>query len=207
MIERIAFYQNRNDEEPNIDLASQLVRTKDIKGIKEIVIGLDNKEKKVSNDCIKVLYEIGYLSPDLINPYIDIFLDKLHSRNNRIVWGCCIAISILAKENSDKIYNKIELIKKVYKDGSVITIDNCISIFAGVIKGNNKYSKVILPILLKHLENCRPKEVAQHAERSSICITKSNKKMFIKVLNDRLPSLTDAQSRRVKKLIKQMEEI
>ena len=173
MIENIAFYRNRNDEEPNIELAETLAKTKNGNGIKEIVIGLDNEEKQVNNDCIKVLYEIGYRSPELINPYIDVFLEKLHSRNNRVVWGSCIALSLLAEKNSDKLYRNLDLLKRVFNNGSVITTDYCVTIFAGIIKGNDRYSKEIFPLILSHLEACRPKEVAQHAERASICVTPS----------------------------------
>lgn len=205
MIEKIAFYQNRNDEEPNIVLAIQLVKSKNTMGIREIVDGLGNKEKQVVNDCIKVLYEIGYRSPELINPHVGVFIDNLRSNNNRLVWGCCIALSLLADANSDKLYENIDAINKVYEEGSVITTDNSISIFAGIIRGNEKYAKTILPVLLTHLENCRPKEVAQHAERISVCINRKNKQGFVEVLMKRLDSLADAQKKRVVKLIKKID--
>jgi hypothetical protein len=206
MINEIAFFQNRNDEELNIKLAEKLVKLKNITDIQEIVHGLDDKEKQINNDCIKVLYEIGYRSPDLIIPYIDVFLDKIKSRNNRIVWGSCIALSLIADKTCDKIMKQIDDIKRVYKTGSVITTDYCISIFAGLIKGNSKYSKEVFPILISHLENCRPKEVAQHAERASICINRSNKQLFIDVLKKRIDSLSDSQKRRVNKILKKIEE-
>ena len=40
MIEKIAYNLERNDEEPNINLAIELCNTKDLEGIKEIVDGL-----------------------------------------------------------------------------------------------------------------------------------------------------------------------
>jgi len=59
MIEKIAYYQKRNDEELNINLAIELAAKSNKNGIIEIVKGLKNQKKEIENDCIKVLYEIG----------------------------------------------------------------------------------------------------------------------------------------------------
>lgn len=59
MIEKLAFSLGRNDELPNIELAQQLCKENNAEGIKEIVDGLKIKDKRIANDCIKVLYEIG----------------------------------------------------------------------------------------------------------------------------------------------------
>ena len=60
MIEKLAFSLGRNDEELNIQLAKELAKTKNRKGIKEIVKGLENPKEQIANDCIKVLYETAY---------------------------------------------------------------------------------------------------------------------------------------------------
>lgn len=86
-LQRIAYYQNRRDEVPNQELAKELATKKDRKGIREIAENLWNKNVQVQSDCLKVLYEIGYLQPELVAPYAEDFLKLLHSRNNRLVWG------------------------------------------------------------------------------------------------------------------------
>jgi len=206
MIEKIAFYQNRTDDTPNVELAEVLAKKRNEKGLQEIVNGLHDDNKDVVNDCIKVLYEVGYRNPDYIEPYVHEFLAGLKSRNNRLIWGSCIALSLIADKKSDELYKEIDLIKKIYESGTVITTDNCISIFSGIIKGNSKYEKSIFPILMKHIENCRPKEVAQHAERISICINGKNSKKFIEILSSRMETLSDAQAKRVKKVIDSIEK-
>ena len=65
MLDRIAFFQNRRDEVPNQLLAKELAETENKVGIKEIAENLQNKNQNVQSDCLKVLYEIGYLKPDL----------------------------------------------------------------------------------------------------------------------------------------------
>ena len=44
MIEKLAFSLGRNDEEPNSELAQKLAKTKNLKGIKEIIDGLNNQK-------------------------------------------------------------------------------------------------------------------------------------------------------------------
>lgn len=73
MLDRIAFFQNRRDEVPNQQLAKELAETENRAGIKEIAENLQNKNQNVQSNCLKVLYEIGYLKPDLIIGYTSDF--------------------------------------------------------------------------------------------------------------------------------------
>lgn len=65
VLNQIAYFQNRRDEIPNQVLAQHLVKAKDRRGIREIAENLWNKNPQVQSDCLKVLYEIGYLKPEL----------------------------------------------------------------------------------------------------------------------------------------------
>ncbi|MBI5290319.1 MAG: hypothetical protein HY872_00390 [Chloroflexi bacterium] len=87
VLNRIAYFQNRRDEVPNQELAGELAATKNKKGIKEIAVNLWSDNRNVQSNCLKVLYEIGYLEPALIADYADDFLRLLQNRNNRLVWG------------------------------------------------------------------------------------------------------------------------
>jgi hypothetical protein len=202
MIEKLACKLGRNDEIPNIELAEYLSDNNDTAGIKEIVDGLTNKDKAVTNDCIKVLYEIGGRKPELICDYANEFISCLYSKNNRLVWGGMTALAKIAVHSAQQIYEKIDAVISAYESGSIITLDNSISVFAGLCKANNDYEKTILPIILKHLEKCRPKEVAQHAERASVCFSEQNANDFIEVLERRNPHLTATQQTRINKLLK-----
>lgn len=204
MIEKLACNIGRKDEEPNINLAVELCEKGDNTGVKEIVCGLKHKEKAIANDCIKVLYEIGERKPQLISKYTEDFISLLSSKNNRLIWGGMTALATVALINPNSIYDNLTVIKKAYKEGSVITIDNSITVFAKLCKANEKYEKEIFPILMQHLEFCRPKEVPQHAERIMICITDNNKKDFLQVLEKRKVNLTDSQIKRIDKIIKKV---
>lgn len=94
-LDRIAYCQGRRDEVPNQELARDLAAREDRQGIREIVTGLRNCEPEIRSDCLKVLYEIGYLKPHLIAPYAADFLDLLHDRDTRLVSGAMIALSTI----------------------------------------------------------------------------------------------------------------
>jgi hypothetical protein len=206
MIEKLACSLGRNDEEPNIELAVYLCNCMDKKAITEIVDGLNGSDKAVANDCIKVLYEIGERKPELIADYSDSFISQLLSKNNRLAWGSMIALATIADLKPDEIYTNINIIQKAYETGSVITIDNSMTVFAKLCKSNKIYEKELFPLLINHLSSCRPKEIPQHAERISICINKYNSSMFVKILKDRETHLTISQAKRIEKLIKQLEK-
>jgi hypothetical protein len=87
IIGRLACNQGRADEVLNQELAKELAETENKKEIKEIAVNRWNKDKKIKSDCIKVLYEIGYIKPELISYYVSDFIKLLKNKNNRLVWG------------------------------------------------------------------------------------------------------------------------
>jgi len=141
MIEKLACKLGRNDEIPNIELAEFLSQNSDAAGIKEIVSGLTGKDKAVANDCIKVLYEIGERKPELICEYANDFIYCLYSKNNRLVWGSMIALAKIVLLSSQQIYDKIDAIMSAYENGSTITVDNSISVFAGLCRCQRRQRK------------------------------------------------------------------
>ncbi len=203
ILNRLASLQNRRDEVPNQELAHDLSTKRDKAGIREIAENLWNKDKNIQADCIKVLYEIGYIEPELIAGYAEDFIKLLKSKNNRLAWGAMIALSATAKVDPDTIFKNLDAVKKSKETGSVIAVDNAISVLAQTASANPKYNAAIFPDLIHHLAFCRPKEVPQHAERTFPAVNAVNKNEFIKVLEKRIEDLSGGGLSRVKKLIKQ----
>jgi len=203
ILDRLASSQNRRDEVPNQELARDLAARKDKAGIREVAENLWNKDKQVQADCIKVLYEIGQLEPGLIAGFVDDFANCLKSKNNRLVWGGMTALAEAAKVDADSVFKHLAEIKNAKEAGSVITVDNAISTLAYTAAGHEKYNKAIFPYLLKHLLSCRPKEVAQHAERTLPAVNAANRGDFVRTLEKRLKDLNGAGLARVKKVIRQ----
>lgn len=207
VLQKIACLQNRRDEVPNQELARELVNERNFEGIREISENLSNPNPDIQNDCIKVLYEIGYLQPELIAGYTDRFLRLLRSPHNRMVWGAMLALSTVAHLAADEIYAQHALIIKTMQQGSVITVDNGVKVLAEVAARNEQYSSQLFPFLLEHLRTCRPKDVPQHCEKVQAAANVANKTELINVLTRRLEDLTGGQVTRVKKVIRNLEKI
>jgi hypothetical protein len=201
-LNKIAFHQNRRDEVPNQEVARELAQSRNQADIREIAEALWDKNPNTQSDCLKVLYELGYLAPELIADYTDDFLSLLKHRNNRMVWGGMIALSTVADLKAAEIFPHVNEIVQVMEKGSIITMDNGIKALALVASQKDEYRKVIFPTLLDHLKTCRPKEVPQHAEKSLPAVTPGNKSDFVHVLEKRLEDMTASQAARLKKIIK-----
>ena len=206
VLNRIAHFRNRRDEVPNQELARELAEKKNRKGIREIAENLRNKNQNVQSDCLKVLYEIGFLKPELIADYVGDFLKLLKSRNNRIVWGSMIALSTIAEMKADEISKHYADIQGVMEKGSVITRDNGVKVLAVVASGSDVHRKKVFSYLLRHLETCRPKDVPQHAEKIVVAVNAKNRDEFIKVLERRMSDMTSSQAARLRKVLKEAEE-
>lgn len=207
MLEQLACNQGRRDEVPNIALAKRIVEENDSDGIRELILGVKGKNKDVANDCIKVLYEVGERKPELIRQYVMTFLELLLSKNNRLVWGAMTALAEMAQLESQVIYQHLEMVRSAYRSGSVITRDQSITVFAKVCLIEHEHEKELFSFLMDHLKHCRPKEVAQHAERIAICVNRENYKAFEAVLRDREPYLAASQVKRNHTLLKKLTNI
>lgn len=204
-LERIAHFQNRRDEVPNQQLARELAAEQDRRGLREIAQNLWNKDKGIQADCIKVLYEVGYINPTLIEEYAEDFIKSLGSKNNRLVWGGMIALGTVADRTPEVVLEHLAEIKQAMDQGSVITMDNGVATLARAASTNAKCNKAVFPYLLNHLKTCRSKEVAQHCEKTLPAVNASNKAQFIAVLKKRMNGLIGAGLARVTKVVKEAE--
>ncbi|WP_254527417.1 MULTISPECIES: hypothetical protein [unclassified Sphingobacterium] len=64
--DRLASVLGRRDEEPNILLAQEIAQNNDKNAIEELFQLIQGKQKDLQNDSIKVLYEIGEISPQIL---------------------------------------------------------------------------------------------------------------------------------------------
>ena len=203
-LQKIAWFQGRRDEVPNQELAKELAENEDNAGIQEIAENLWHKEKNVRSDCIKVLYEIGYLRPDLIAPYVKDFLKLLKEKNNRLVWGAMIALKTIASLRPEEIGRELDTLLMVVENGSVITQVTGVSVLAQVAAGASQHSPRIFPFLLDQLKTCTPRDVPTHTESILPAITAENKNEVLTIIEMRHPEFTAAHEKRMKKVLKQI---
>jgi len=203
VLNRLASSLGRRDEVPNQELAHDLAAKKDKASIREIAENLWSHDKHIQADCIKVLYEVGYIEPALIVPYAEEFVKLLRSRNNRLVWGGMIALGQVGRAGADVLFKHIDEIRKAMDSGSVITRDNGVIALAEVAATRAEYNQAIFPYLLQCLRTCRPKEVPQYSEKILPAVYPANKARFIMVLETRIKDLSGSGLARLKKVIRQ----
>ncbi|MDP8207777.1 MAG: hypothetical protein P9L92_14005 [Candidatus Electryonea clarkiae] len=202
VLEKLACVQGIRSDVPNQELAGELASKNGSEEISEIVENLWNKDKTIQGNCIKVLYEIGYIKPALIAGYVDDFIKLLSNKNNRLVWGGMIALSTIAGIKYEELFKFRDTIKDAIEKGSVITVDAGIITLSNMAACGEKYNNALFPYLIKYLKNCRPQSVAQYSESISVAVTEKNKSRFVKTVNGRKKILTPPQLKRVDKLFK-----
>jgi hypothetical protein len=205
VLNRIAYFRNRRDEVPNQELARELVETRDTEGIREIAENLGHVNQNVQSDCLKVLYEIGYLAPDLIAGYVDRFLALLRHKNNRMVWGGMIALATIAELRPKEIWNDVDTVIEVVDRGTLITVVWGVKTLARVAAADDAYRQRLFPTLMKCLRECLPRDVPMHAESILRAVDASNKAEFLSVIESRKAEMTASQLARLKKVSRQAE--
>lgn len=204
VISKLAYSLNRRDEVPNQELAKQIVAENDKNGIKELVENLDNKNKDIQSDCIKVLYEIGERKPALIAEYAKDFVALLDNKNNRLQWGAMTAINTNTLENPKVVHSALKKIIAVADSGSVITKDYAVNILISLCS-LKPYAAEAFSLLLEQLANSPVNQLPMYAEKALPVITDKSKAQFIKVLSSRLSDIEkDTKRKRVEKVIKKL---
>jgi hypothetical protein len=203
-LERISFYQNRRDEIPNQELARELAENEDIAGIREIVENLNNPNKNIQSDCIKVLYEIGYIHPDLVAPYAKDFLILLHARENRMIWGGMIALACIAELDCEILFKNVESIIQATKEGTLITQVWGVKTLARVASKSLKYKQEITPVLMEMLATCLPRDIPTHLESILPAIHPDDKPEILKIIEPGFIEMTPAQKSRLQKILKRI---
>ena len=199
--------QGQKGNEANIELAKQLAVTGNINAVKELVENLNNKDKNIRNDCLKTLYEIGYLNPEMIGDYYGEFLKLLTSKNNRFVWGAMIALATITDLKHKEIFNTLDLIMNIINKGSVITIDNGIEILAKLNK-YEQYLNITEPLLIEQLWKCPIKQLPQYIEKSQVSINTKNKEIYLTIIEKRKSEIENtSQLKRLEKLLKQINKL
>jgi hypothetical protein len=206
VLNQIAFYQDRRDEVPNQELARKLAAARDKAGIQEIAENLSNKNKNVQSDCLKVLYEIGYIDPELVADYVEDFLRLLKSKQNRMVWGAMIALGTVASKRPQEIWAKIDDVIQALDQGTVITIVWGVKVLAAVAAADESYSRKLFPILIAQLHKCIPRDVSTHAESMLAAVNTGNQQEFLAILEARQPEMSPAQLTRLKKVLRALQK-
>jgi hypothetical protein len=199
---KLATSLGRRDEVPNQELAAEIARDEDAAAVGELAANLGNKNKDIRHDCIKALYEIGYLKARLIADLQEHFLSLLDSKDNRMQWGAMIALGCIAGERPAEIFASLGKIIDAADKGTVITRDHCVRILTS-LSAHEKYADKTFPLVLEQIIKSPVNQLPRYAEIALAAVNVGNKDRFIKALVGRLDDIERESGRkRVEKVIK-----
>lgn len=206
IIKLLSSSQGLKGNEANIELAKQISATDNRNAVKELIENLTNKDKNIQSDCIKTLYELGYIKPELISDYYNEFIKLLQSKNNRLVWGSMIALATIADLRHKEIFASLNEIVEIINNGSVITIDNGVEILAKLNK-YDRYFNTTDPLLIDQLWKCPIKQLPMYIEKSMKSINKQNKEIYATIIEKRKHECeSDSQIKRLEKSLKEINK-
>jgi hypothetical protein len=204
VVERLASSLGRNDEQPNIAVAEEIVAGNDTGGVRELVNALGEKNKALKSDALKALYEIGGRSPALIAPHIAHFKNLLASGDNRMVWGAMCAIDAIAGVKPEAVYMMLPQIMQAVDKGTVITRDHAVKAMVK-LAAEDRFAKTTTPLLIEQLRICPVNQLPMYAELvSTIARGPATREMEL-VLTARMAAVEQpAKRKRIEKVLKKL---
>ena len=203
-INEIAYHLGIRSEVPNQILAKKLAEENNKEGIKEIASYLYDKNKSVASDCLKVLYETGYIKPELIAPYLDEYIKLLSSKQNRMVWGAMIAVACCANVVPGEVLEHKDLIMEKIETGTVITNVWGVKTLINIAKADEGGYKELKDHLFELQKSCRPVDFAKRAEDMRGAVRKKDIPEYIDILEIGKAALSAAGAKRTDSVIKKL---
>ncbi len=192
---RLAHAQGRRDEEPNILLADDLVMLKDTKGISQIAQIASTGKRQAQGDAIKVLYEIGVRDPKLLLPHIQLLIDLLQSKNNRVVWGTLTALAAIVDIAPDSVTKHLLAILRAADEGSVIAKDQAMQILITMLTKPD-FARIAVDHIFSRLETSAVNQLPMYAERVYLALDVRDHSQFHQILSGRLADNIPLSKRR-----------
>src|SRR5262245_21115000 len=194
VLEQLASAKGRRDEVPNQELAEKTACTADGAAVRELGENLQNKNRAIQSDCIKVLYEIGERNAELIAEYSAEFAGLLGSRNQRMVWGAMTALDAIAGIEPKGVFPFLKEIMRAADGESVIARDHAVGILIKLSR-DRAYSAKTIPLLLKQLETCPSNQFPMYVEQSAMVLGEREPVKFRRIIDGRLPELPKESQR------------
>ncbi|MBL7828996.1 MAG: hypothetical protein JNJ57_20345 [Saprospiraceae bacterium] len=204
IIDQLACSLGINTETPNIELAVRIAEHGQSSDVDELVSLLRHKDKAISSDVIKVLYELGMRKPEMIAPHTQVFIDLLAHKNNRLIWGAMTALDAISGANPEQIQVHLAKIIEAADKGSVITKDHAVGILVQLTNHPPYYSDA-MALLLDLISPAAPNQFPTYCERAFQAAKPTDKQVLKTIILARLAEFdAGAKRTRLEKLLKKL---
>jgi hypothetical protein len=205
ILDQLASAASQKKQDLNINLAQKIAEEGNTAAVTELIDGLKHKTKAIRHDCIKALYEIGEIDAGLISPHVNVFLNLLDEKDNRMQWGAMTALSSMAALVPAPLYKSLNKIIDTSNAGSVITKDHGVRILVRLSEQKAAYKEQTLPLLLEQLLQSPVNQAPSYAEQILPIMDEVHKNQFRKIVQTRIDD-TEQESKR-KRLEKVLRKI
>ena len=203
VLDRLSGAMDRRDEQPNVDLAEDIVAREDTAAVAELAAAVRSGPARQANDALKVLYEVGARNPALVGGQCPVFIEALKSANNRKVWGAMTALDAVAEQRAATLVAELPAIIEAADRGSVIAKDHCNSILIKLARAG--YAHKAVPLLVDRLKDAAPNQFPSYAEAMAPVIPPEARPGFLAVLKARVGSIMqESKRKRVEKLMRKL---
>jgi hypothetical protein len=204
VVAQLASSLGRADEQPNIALAEAIAAEKNTGGVRELVDLLNTKDKSLTSDALKTLYEVGTRAPELIAPFVAQFKNLLTSPDNRMVWGAMCAIDSITTVKPEAVYMMLPQIMQAVDKGSVITRDHAVKAMVK-LAAQERFAKTTMPLLLEQLRTCPVNQLPLYSELVAEIAKNKAAQDVAGVLQERLAQVDqDSKRKRIEKVLKRL---
>lgn len=205
LADKLACAFDRRDEAPNIELAETLAAQDDIgTDVLELLGILKNGKKDQRHDAIKVLYELAARRPHDLAGKLDLILDFLPQKDNRLSWGVLTLLTEISKVHPGQIEPHLELILSAADQGSVIAKDRAMDILINLVANSDNQAE-INGHMLAAMDRAAINQLPMYAENAAPILEGEFAKQVATLLQRRVAEApTDAKKRRLEKTIKQL---
>lgn len=202
--------QERIDQQPNKDLAKQIIQTQDGAAIAELEQLLKSKKKNQLFDVLKTIEMIGEEAPEMIAHLFEPLSFCLQHPVNKIVWIGMSAMSHVSRFHPQLTYELLPKIIHTMENGGVIMRDKGFKMMV-ILYTETDYQGDLKLLMLEQLRVAPDNQFGQYLEKWIAVILKEDIPDLIGVIEERLPELTDANHRKraeknLKKLIHQQSK-
>ncbi len=204
VIAELASSLGRRDEQPNVDLAVAIAGRRDGEAIRLLVELMNGKDKALKSDAIKVLYEVGVRTPELIAPFLAQFKNLLTSTDNRMVWGAMCAIDVIAGVKPEAVYMMLPQIMQAVDKGGVITRDHAVKALVK-LAAQERFARSTVPLLIEQLRTCPVNQLPTYAELVAAVVRDRSARETAGTLEARLVQVEQpAKRKRIEKVLKKL---
>lgn len=204
ILDRLSSASSRKDEALNIELAQEIYESHDTEAVKTLVGALGHADKRIQNDCIKVLYEIGERDPALISVYSENFGALLSNSSDRLVWGAMTALDCIAKVDPDSVSTMLDLVMAAAEGESVIARDHAVGILVK-LAALPAHSSRSVRRLLDQLVTAPPGQFPMYCEMAVPVFSRRKTREFVDLLEARMVDFKkESQKKRVAKVLKKL---